>query len=230
MFHIMIVEDDKNLRRLMEAVLNQNGYRTICAADGQQALDLLESVYVDLIISDIMMPNLDGYALSRELRNANYEIPILMVTAKETFEDKKKGFVSGADDYMVKPINIDEMVLRVGALLRRSKISNEQRICIGNTELDYRTLEVSRNGKALTLPKKEFLLLFKLLSYPKQIFTRQQLMEEIWGPEAETDERTVDVHIKRLREKLNSFEEFEIITIRGVGYKAEIRNEINTAR
>lgn len=223
MFHILIVEDDKNLRRLMEAVLTQNGYHVVCAPDGQEALDLLESVYVDLIISDIMMPKLDGYSLARELRNANYEIPILMITAKETFEDKRKGFIAGADDYMVKPIHIDEMVLRVGAILRRSKISNEQRICIGETELNYQTLTIDKGSLSLTLPKKEFLLLFKLLSYPKQIFTRQQLMEEIWGPEAETDERTVDVHIKRLREKLHPFEEFEIVTIRGVGYKSEIK-------
>ena len=222
MFHILVVEDDKNLRRLMEAVLTQNGYHVVCASDGQEALDLLESVYVDLIISDIMMPKLDGYSLTRELRDANYEIPILMITAKETYEDKKKGFIAGADDYMVKPIHIDEMVLRVGALLRRSKISNEQRICIGETELNYQTLTIDKGSLSLTLPKKEFLLLFKLLSYPKQIFTRQQLMEEIWGPEAETDERTVDVHIKRLRDKLHSFEEFEIVTIRGVGYKSEI--------
>jgi len=166
---------------------------------------------------------MDGYTLTRELRDANYLIPVLLITAKETFEDKRKGFLSGADDYMVKPINIDEMVLRVGAILRRSKISSEQRICIGEAELDYQSLTVSKGGLSLTLPKKEFYLLFKLLSYPKQIFTRQQLMEEIWGPEADTDERTIDVHIKRLRNRLHSFEEFEIVTIRGVGYKAEIR-------
>jgi two-component system, OmpR family, response regulator len=224
MFHILIVEDDKNLRRLMDAVLTQNGYHVTCAADGQEALDLLESVFVDLIISDVMMPNMDGYSLVRELRGANYEIPILMVTAKEAFEDKRKGFLAGADDYMVKPINIDEMILRVGAILRRSKISNEQRICIGETELNYQTLTISKGSLSLTLPKKEFLLLFKLLSYPKQIFTRQQLMEEIWGPEADTDERTIDVHIKRLRGKLRNFEAFEIITIRGVGYKSEIKS------
>lgn len=223
MFHILIVEDDKNLRRLMEAVLTQNGYHVVPASDGQEALDLLESVYVDLIISDIMMPNMDGYTLTRELRDANYDIPVLMITAKETFEDKRKGFLSGADDYMVKPINIDEMILRVGAILRRSRISSEQRICIGEAELDYQSLTIRKGGLSRTLPKKEFHLLFKLLSYPKQIFTRQQLMEEIWGPEAETDERTVDVHIKRLRDKLHSFHEFDIVTIRVVGYKAEIR-------
>lgn len=223
MFHILLVEDDKNLRRLMEAVLTQNGYHVVPASDGQEALDLLESIYVDLIISDVMMPNMDGYSLTRALRDANYEIPVLMVTAKETYEDKRKGFLAGADDYMVKPINIDEMALRVGAILRRSRISSEQRICIGETELDYQSLTISNGCLSFTLPKKEFYLLFKLLSYPKQIFTRQQLMEEIWGPEADTDERTIDVHIKRLRERLQAFKEFEIVTIRGVGYKAEIR-------
>ena len=227
MFHILVVEDDKNLRRLMEAVLTQNGYYVLCASDGKEALDLLESVYVDLIISDIMMPNLDGYSLTRELREANYKIPVLMVTAKDDFEDIKKGFRSGADDYMVKPINIEEMVLRVSAILRRSRIANEQRISIGETELDYLALTVRKAEQSFVLPKKEFYLLFKLLSYPKQIFTRQQLMEEIWGPDADTDERTVDVHIKRLREKLRRFDEFELVTIRGVGYKAEIRNPKN---
>ena len=227
MFHILVVEDDKNLRRLMEAVLTQNGYYVLCASDGKEALDLLESVYVDLIISDIMMPNLDGYSLTRELREANYKIPVLMVTAKDDFEDIKKGFRSGADDYMVKPLNIEEMVLRVSAILRRSRIANEQRISIGETELDYLALTVRKAEQSFVLPKKEFYLLFKLLSYPKQIFTRQQLMEEIWGPDADTDERTVDVHIKRLREKLRRFDEFELVTIRGVGYKAEIRNPKN---
>jgi DNA-binding response OmpR family regulator len=146
-----------------------------------------------------------------------------MITAKEAFEDKRRGFMAGADDYMVKPINIDEMVLRVGAILRRSKINSEQQISVGDAKLDYRALTVSRGNEYLTLPKKEFYLLFKLLSYPKQIFTRQQLMEEIWGPEADSDERTVDVHIKRLRERLHAYDEFEIVTIRGVGYKAEIK-------
>ncbi len=223
MFHILIVEDDKNLKKLMETVLKQNGYLVVCASDGQGALELLESVYVDLIISDIMMPNLDGYSLTKELRDADYNIPILMITARETFEDKRKGFLSGADDYMVKPINMDEMVLRVGALLRRSQIVSEQRICLGEVELDYRSLTINKGNVSIPLPKKEFYLLYKLLSYPKQIFTRQQLMEEIWGPDSDTEERTVDVHIKRLRERLQSFYEFDIVTIRGIGYKAEVK-------
>ncbi|KUO73098.1 MAG: two-component system response regulator [Clostridia bacterium BRH_c25] len=221
MFNILVVEDDKNLRKLMTAVLKQNGYDVLNAEDGVTALDIINISHVDLVISDIMMPNMDGYTLTDELRQLNNNLPILMVTAKETFEDKKKGFFVGTDDYMVKPIDMDEMILRVAALLRRSRIVNEHRLIIGDVELDYDALTVSRNGNSILLPKKEFFLLFKLLSYPKQIFTRQQLMDEIWGMDAETDERTVDVHIKRLREKFADFPEFDIITVRGLGYKAE---------
>jgi len=221
MFRILVVEDDKNLQRLMEAVLKQNGYQVLCAANGEEALELLDHQHIDLMISDIMMPEMDGYELTDSLRRADYQLPILMVTAKESMEDKKRGFLSGTDDYMVKPIDMDEMLLRVVALLRRARIMNEHRITVGKTVLDYDTLTVSRNGQQLTLPNKEFSLLFKLLSYPRQIFTRQQLMDEIWGLEAESDERTVDVHVKRLRERLSEWPDFEIITVRGLGYKAE---------
>lgn len=221
MVNILVVEDDKNLSKLMTAVLKQNGYNVLNAADGMQALDILDTSHVDLIISDIMMPNMDGYELTNQLRQSNYNLPILMVTAKETFEDKKRGFILGTDDYMVKPIDIDEMILRVAALLRRSRIINENRLTIGEVVLDYDALTVNRGTDSIQLPKKEFYLLFKLLSYPKKIFTRQQLMDEIWGIDAEADERTVDVHIKRLREKLVDFPEFDIVTVRGLGYKAE---------
>jgi len=221
MVNILVVEDDKNLSKLMTAVLKQNGYNVLNATDGMQALDILDTSHVDLIISDIMMPNMDGYELTNQLRQSNYNLPILMVTAKETFEDKKKGFILGTDDYMVKPIDIDEMILRVAALLRRSRIINENRLTIGEVVLDYDALTVNRGPDSIQLPKKEFYLLFKLLSYPKKIFTRQQLMDEIWGIDAEADERTVDVHIKRLREKLVDFPEFDIVTVRGLGYKAE---------
>jgi two-component system, OmpR family, response regulator len=223
MVAILVVEDDKNLQKLMTAVLKQYHYHVLCAKDGLQALDILEKNQVDLIICDIMMPNMDGYTLTETLRKTNYHLPILMVTAKDTLNDKKKGFLVGTDDYMVKPIDMDEMVLRVAALLRRSHIINEHRLVIGDVELDYDTLTVNRKGSAIVLPKKEFYLLFKLLSYPKKIFTRQQLMDEIWGMDSEADERTIDVHIKRLREKFADFAEFEIITIRGLGYKAEKR-------
>ncbi|QUH18608.1 response regulator transcription factor [Alkaliphilus sp. B6464] len=221
MVNILVVEDDKNLSKLMTAVLKQNGYNVLNAADGMQALDILDTSHVDLIISDIMMPNMDGYELTDQLRQSNYNLPILMVTAKESFEDKKKGFILGTDDYMVKPIDIDEMILRVAALLRRSRIINENRLTVGEVVLDYDALTINRGTDSIQLPKKEFYLLFKLLSYPKKIFTRQQLMNEIWGMDAEADERTVDVHIKRLREKLADFPEFDIVTVRGLGYKAE---------
>jgi two-component system, OmpR family, response regulator len=221
MVNILVVEDDKNLQKLMTAVLKQNGYNVLSAKDGLEALDILDKSHIDLIISDIMMPNLDGYELTNVLRQSNYNLPILMVTAKETLEDKKKGFLVGTDDYMVKPIDMDEMILRVAALLRRSRIINESSITIGDVVLDYNALAVSKKNNIILLPKKEFYLLFKLLSYPKKIFTRQQLMDEIWGMDSEADERTVDVHIRRLREKFANFDEFEIITVRGLGYKAE---------
>ena len=222
MFHILVAEDDKNLRRLMAAYLEQSGYEVYHAEDGEAALSILDSTHIDLIISDIMMPNMDGYELVEELRNARFTLPVLMVTAKETFEDKKKGFLVGTDDYMVKPIDMDEMLLRVAALLRRANIANEHKLQLGDgVLLDYDSLTVRAHGKLFELPKKEFYLLFKLLSYPKKIFTRQQLMDEIWGMDAEADERTVDVHIKRLREKFENLPEFKIITLRGLGYKAE---------
>lgn len=223
MVTILVVEDDKNLQRLVETVLKNNGYNVLLGKNGLEALDIIDKKHIDLMISDIMMPGMDGYSLVESLRQANYNLPILLVTAKESFEDKRKGFNLGVDDYMVKPIDMDEMILRVEALLRRSKIINENRLTVGDVEIDYNTLIVSRAEESLELPKKEFDILFKLLSYPKQIFTRQQIMDEIWGIDSETDERTVDVHIKRLRDKLIDFKEFEIITVRGLGYKVEIK-------
>jgi two-component system OmpR family response regulator len=219
-FNILIAEDDKNLRKLISATLKQNGYNSFVAEDGEKALNIIDNEHIDLVISDIMMPNIDGYDLTESLRESGYNMPILMVTAKETFDDKKKGFIVGADDYMVKPIDIEEMILRIGALLRRSKISNEHRVQVGDIVLDYDEISVSINGEKTTLPKKEFYLLFKLLSYPEVIFTRRQLLDEIWGMDNDVDERTVDVHIKRLREKYYDLAEFEIVTVRGLGYKA----------
>ena len=181
----------------------------------------MKNTNIDLIISDIMMPNMDGYELTRQLRQAKYDIPILMVTAKESFEDKQKGFMAGTDDYMVKPIDINEMILRVGALLRRARMASEHSLVIGNCTLDYDAVSVSFNGEpGETIPQKEFMLLFKLLSYPNKIFTRRQLLDELWGMEKEVDERTVDVHIKRLRERYSGNGDFEIVTVRGLGYKA----------
>lgn len=221
MFQILVVEDDASLRKLMYAALKQHGYQPFTAGDGQEALDLLDTTNIDLIISDVMMPNMDGYELTRQLRKANYDLPILMVTAKETFEDKQEGFNAGTDDYMVKPIDINEMILRVGALLRRAKMASEHSLTVGNAVLDYDSQTVSVDGNPPeTIPQMEFKLLFKLLSYPNKIFTRRQLLDELWGMDKDVDERTVDVHIKRLRERYGECPYFSIMTIRGLGYKA----------
>ncbi|EHQ90945.1 response regulator transcription factor [Desulfosporosinus youngiae] len=221
MFQILVVEDNKSLLMLMKARLEQAGYKVLQAENGQKALQILEEHHVDLMISDIMMPLMDGFELIESLREANFNLPILMVTAKEGFEDKEKGFRLGTDDYMVKPIDMNEMILRVAALLRRAKINNEHKIVIGELILDYDNLSINGPDLQIELPKKEFLLLFKLLSYPKRIFTRQQLMSEIWGLDTDIDERTVDSHIKKLRKKFEDRPEFKIVTIRGLGYKAE---------
>ncbi len=221
MFQILLVEDYANIRILMAARLEQAGYKVLQTADGQEALSMIENQQVDLMISDLMMPNLDGFELIENLRSAGYQMPILIVTAKESFEDKAKGFQLGTDDYMVKPIDMNEMLLRVAALLRRARITNEHKIAIGGLVLDYDTFGVTGPDMDMVLPKKEFQLLFKLLSYPKQIFTRQQLMDEFWGLDSDTDERTVDGHIKKLRKKLDHRSEFKIVTIRGLGYKVE---------
>lgn len=222
MFNILVIEDNKNMRKLICATLKQNGYSTFEAEDGQIGLDVLDTTHIDLIICDIMMPNMDGYEFSKTLREGNCEIPLIMVTAKEQLEDKKKGFAVGADDYMVKPIDFEELILRVSAILRRSKIANDHKLTIKNITLDYNSLSVSNMGKITTLPKKEFYLLFKLLSSPDTIFTRRQLLDEIWGMESLADERTVDVHIKRIRERYRDCTDFEIVTVRGLGYKAVI--------
>ncbi len=221
MFQILVVEDDASLRRLMVAALKQNGYEAFTANDGLEALDVLEKTNIDLIISDIMMPNMDGYELTRQLRKADFDLPIIMVTAKETFQDKAKGFEVGVDDYMVKPIDINEMILRVAAVLRRSRMASEHSLTVGSCVLDYDAMSVKiGNSSAETIPKMEFKLLFKLLSYPNKIFTRRQLLDELWGMDKDVDERTVDVHVKRLRERYGDNSDFDIVTVRGLGYKA----------
>lgn len=221
MFSILVAEDDDSLRKLMCAALKQNGYMPYPAVDGEDALDVMERISVDLVISDIMMPKIDGYELVKQLRAARYEMPVLMVTAKDSFTDKQKGFMAGTDDYMVKPINIDEMILRVGALLRRAKMASDHALTVGSCTLNYDALTVTFEAKPPeTIPNKEFMLLFKLLSYPNKIFTRRQLLDELWGLESEVDERTVDVHIKRLRERYTPNDDFDIVTVRGLGYKA----------
>lgn len=222
MANILLVDDNEKIRKLMEIYLKREGYSTLHAENGREALEILDNTVADLIIADIMMPEMDGYELTKSLRDAGFMMPVLMVTARDTFPDKKKGFDIGADDYMTKPVDMEELVLRVKALLRRSKISSEKQIVLGNMVLDYESLEIRTPEGSTVLPKKEFYLLYKLLSYPKKIFTRQELMDEIWGLDSEADERTVDVHIKRLREKFGESSGFEIITIRGLGYKGVI--------
>ena len=220
MFHILVVEDNPNARKLMEAVLKQNGYEPLLAADGIEALEVLDNKHVDLIVLDVMMPRMDGYEFTETLRSSGCDLPILMVTAKEKPADKRKGFIIGTDDYMVKPVDEEEMILRIAALLRRSKIVNEHRLTIGSTVLDYDALSVKTAEGISELPKKEVLLLFKLLSYSNKIFTRRQLMDEIWDMDSDTDERTVDVHINRLRDRFRNNPDFDIVTVRGLGYKA----------
>lgn len=225
MVKILVVDDQKPIRELIKTYLLRDHYEVILASDGIEALDILDHETIDLIIADVMMPNMDGLTLTQELRQSNYDLPILMITAKGHIDDKKAGFKSGTDDYMVKPIDFDEMLLRVSALLRRSQISTDRRIAFSDVLLEYDTLTVTIGIHSVELPKKEFQLLFKLLSYPKKIFTRQDLMTDLWGLDYETDERTIDVHIKRLRERFSSYDDFKIITIRGLGYKAEITND-----
>ena len=219
MTHILVVEDDSEICQLYTRVLMKNGYQVSGVANGQQALDAIDRNYYDLIISDIMMPVMNGYELVRALRENGCNIPVMMITAKDAFDDKRQGFLSGSDDYMVKPIDVDEMVLRVGALLRRSQIINDRRLTIGDTVMDMDSFSVTAAGQHQTLPQKEFMLLYKLASYPGKIFTRNQLMDEIWGYDSASDTHTVDVHVGRLRERFRDNRDFRIVTIRGVGFK-----------
>ncbi len=219
MFDILVVEDDINTQKLMCAVLRRGGYKTYTAKDGLEALERMETQRFDLIILDLMMPRMDGYEFCEQLRNVGENLPILMVTANQEATDKYKGFLAGTDDYMTKPFDEQEMLFRVKALLRRAQIASEHRVVIGETTADYNTLTISWKEEEHALPKKEFQLLFKLMSYPNMIFTRNQLMDEFWGLETETDEHTLNVHINRLRDKLRDNPDFEIITVRGLGYK-----------
>lgn len=225
MFHILIVEDNKNAARLMKAVIKRAGYEVFEAVNGAEALEITDKQHIDLIILDIMMPVMNGYEFTEHLRSCGDNTPILMVTAKDLPEEKCKGFLVGTDDYMVKPVNEEEMLLRIKALLRRAQIVNERKLHIGKITLDYDSFTVSRDGISQTIPQKEFQLLYKLLSYPDQIFTRLQLMDEIWGMESNTIDTTVNVHITRLRRRFEKWLEFEIMAIRGIGYKAVIHHE-----
>lgn len=222
MFSILVVEDDETLNKMICAKLKQEQFDVHTSFDGQEALQVMDKFHIDMLICDIMMPNMDGYQLTYAIRQAKYTMPILMVTAKDQYEDMEKGFLLGTDDYMVKPFNMKEMMLRVHALLKRSKIMNEHKMTIGNTLLDYDALTVTIQDTVLNLPPKEFYLLFKLLSSPNHIFTRLELMDEIWGMDSDADERTVDSHIKKVRRKFEDNCDFEIITVRGLGYKAKV--------
>ena len=220
MFQILVVDDDKNTRMLLKAVLQAENYRVFTAENGEDALEVMDKEHIDLLVLDIMMPKMDGYAFTRLLRENNNNLPILMVSAKQLPADKQKGFLVGTDDYMTKPIDEIEMLLRIKALLRRARIVSERRIVVGDVVLDYDSLTVTRNGETQELPQKEFMLLYKLLSYPGKIFTRIQLMDEIWGAESDTGWETVTVHIGRLRKRFEGWTEFEIVSVRGLGYKA----------
>ena len=220
MFQIMVVDDDKNTRMLLKAVLEAENYTVFTAENGEDALSVMDANHIDLVVLDIMMPRMDGYTFTKALRESNNNLPILMVSAKQLPSDKKHGFLVGTDDYMTKPIDEEEMLWRIKALLRRARIASERRIVVGNVILDYDSMTVSRNGEVQELPQKEFMLLYKLLSYPGKIFTRIQLMDEIWGADSETGWETVTVHVGRLRKRFDGWDEFEIVSVRGLGYKA----------
>jgi len=222
MFSILVVEDNEVLNEMISTRLKLESYNVYSAFDGEEALNTLEHKYIDLIISDIMMPNIDGYELTKSLRDINATVPILMISAKNQIEDMEKGFNAGTDDYMIKPINMQEMVFRVKALLRRSKIVNEKKLKVGDTILDYDALTIKINDNLYNMPPKEFYLIFKLLSSPNKIFTRIELMDEIWGMDTDIDDRTIDSHIKKLRRKFEDCSDFEIVTVRGLGYKSKI--------
>ena len=220
MFNILIADDQPNIRRLYEYTLEKNGYRPFTAANGEEALEILAEHHIDLVVLDVMMPEMDGFDCLKAIREGGLSVPVLIITAKDSAEDVRKSFLLGTDDYMVKPVDEIEMLLRIKALLRRSRISEEQRIRIGQTELVYDSFSVIKDGVATVLPRKEFQILFKLLSFPGKTFTRRNLMDEFWSMDSDSEARTVDVHINRLRERFRQNDDFSIITVRGLGYKA----------
>ena len=220
MFRILVADDDKNTRRLLQAMLEYENYRVFTAENGEEALAVLDREYIDLVVLDVMMPKLDGYEFTRILRENRSDLPILMVSAKQLPQDKRKGFLAGTDDYMTKPVDMEELLLRIRALLRRAKAVGDRRLQVGAVTLDYDRLTVTRGEESLELPQKEFQLLYKLLSDPGKIFTRIQLMDEIWGTDSQTGWETVTVHVGRLRKRFEGWPEFEIVSVRGLGYKA----------
>ncbi len=225
MFNILVVEDDNATSNLFKTVLEQNAYNVYIANNGKIAFDVLEKIHIDLIILDIMMPEMDGYTFMEEFRAFDSNTPIMMVSAKQMLDDKIRGFKLGVDDYMAKPVDIEEMLLRIQALLRRSRIASSKKLVVGNTLFDYESMSVTCNKKDIPLTKKEFQLVYLLLSYPNKIFTRLQLMDEIWGLDSDSTDTTINVHINRLRKSFENCNDFDLITIRGLGYKAVIKNE-----
>lgn len=220
MFNILVVDDDKHTRMLVKAVLEAEHYTVFMASNGEEALEMTDREHIDLVVLDIMMPKMDGYEFTKILRESDNNLPILMVSAMHQPEDKHKGFIVGTDDYITKPIDEEEMLLRIKALLRRAQIANEQKMQVGDVTLDYGSFTVTRKGETMVLPQKEFMLLYKLLSYPGKIFTRIQLMDEIWGADSDTGWETVTVHVGRLRKRFDGWDEFAIESVRGLGYRA----------
>ncbi len=222
MFQILVVEDEKNAAQMMKSALSQAGYEVISVGSGEQAWEMMDVRQIDLLILSVTMPKTDGFSFVRRLRSCGNMVPIVMTSERNSQEEICRGFLAGTDDYMVKPIHAEELILRIRALLRRAQLVYERKLRIGNITLDYDGLTVTRNGDSQTLPKKEFYLLYKLLSSPDKIMTRIQLMDEIWGMESNTVDTTVNTHISRLRRKFGSWPEFDIVAIRGIGYKAVI--------
>lgn len=223
MFKILVVEDDRELNRTVCSFLNQSGYEAIGCLDALDAYDALEANMFDLIVSDIMMPGVDGFEFAKNVRELNEEIPILFMTARDDFASKQRGFRIGVDDYMVKPIDLDELFLRIGALLRRAKIASSRKLEIGKFVMDADEHTAYLEDEEVSLTNREFSILYKLLSYPKKTFTRTQLMDEFWDADTETAPRAVDVYMTKLRQKLSECEDFEIVTVHGLGYKAVLK-------
>lgn len=225
MINILVIDDEKHTRLLLQTILEDAGYTVLTAENGNDALVLMEHQHIDLAIVDIMMPEMDGYTFTQTLRDNQNNMPILIISAKHSPEDKRRGFIVGTDDYMTKPIDEEEMLLRIKALLRRAQIAASREITIGEVVVDYDSFTVTKGDIVQTLPQKEFLLLYKLLSYPGKIFTRIQLMDEIWGMESAAGWETITVHIGRLRKRFDGWEEFQIESVRGLGYRAVKKHE-----
>lgn len=221
--NILVAEDDVALNKLITTVLQKNGHQVFSTFNGVEALKILDVTHIDTVVADVMMPVMDGYELVEAVRTFDKNMPVMLVTARGSYSDKSRGFNLGVDDYMVKPIDINELILRINALLRRSKIANEKKLVIGTTTLDGDAFSVTIGDNYVTLPQKEFLLLFKLLSYPDKVFTRFEIMEEIWGYDSESDEKTINVHISKLRSRYEDNPDFSIETVRGIGYKAVLK-------